>query len=350
LASVPQEVEQWWAREKAEFYSDVLGALLRRLTPQERQEIQQLLGVRSVQTVTTTEIQAVRVPVAPPITSGAPVPVGSPTSAYGTIDETVGNPAVSVPSVAVRTSPFAQTLFSRTKPFDMLPTSAGGVLPGFIQVDQTSTITFSGVIDPDSGPQVLYVTYDAGQHWPALAGGQAFPAGSAFAYSIPVESGDIVGFGTAQQTKWDRFSIQLQTGVPIIAPQGQFGAVPTSQPGTLPYPVQFVPVSAFPQIVGTVKAGTGATANTPLVGPYTVPSNGTIGVFGFIASGSAYFTVALESVNGQYQYGGLNSGVNQTPGAWVGATIQVAQGDIVVVSVSSNCTCGTLRVTFTPST
>jgi hypothetical protein len=290
------------------------------------------------------------VPVAPPVPAGAPASVSTPASAYGTVDQAVGNPEVDVPPVAVRVSAFARRIFSRNTVFECPGKAEGGVLETGYGVTEDGVVTISGVIDASAPPQVLYVTFNGGDDWSELAGGQPFPTGSVFTYSVDVTKGDVFNFATGSTVEMDRLAITFQTGISVVASQGTFGAVPTAEPGVGPYPAQFVPVSAFPEEIGSVKAGTQATAGTPLVGPFTCPSDGTIGIFGFIQSGQAYFTVALETLSNTPQYAGLNGAVNQTPGAWIGATMHVFRGDVVTVSVSANCVCGTLRVTFTPST
>jgi hypothetical protein len=348
MAEIPigQDIERYFARAKAEWTNDVILALLGMISPQEAATIRNLIGTGRTAVAGTGPL---RVTVAPPVPQDSPVTVSPPVGTYGTVDQAVGNPEVNRPALALYATDYPQVLYRRDRPVEIPSYQDGGIIPTFIDVRQVGAISFSGAIDVGSSAQVLYVTWDAGSHWFALTGNEPFPAGSAFSYTVPVAPGDKVGFGPGQASVWDRVLITFSTRLPEPPPQGQFGAVPTAVPGVAPYPAAFVPVSAFPQIIASATVGTQLTAGQPIGSPFSVPAPGIVGVFGWIESGSAFFTLSVENVNGTPQFGALNGGSNQVQGAWVAATIAVNTGDTVAVSVSANCTLGSVRVTYTPS-
>jgi hypothetical protein len=347
------ELEQWLSQLRARWVNDVILALLPMIGTQEAQAIRSILGTGTSAPTPPPplpEAGAWRVNIRPPI-SGQPPAGGRPYgAAYGTIDQAVGSPKVAQPNQAVYVSPYPLVLLREDKPTEIPGQGNGGALGEPYKADQVQTVTITGRIDPSASPQVLYVTTDGGDNWGSLFGGQPWPAGSEFTASTTIAPGDQFNFAPAQDTLFSRLLVTTQTGIPELAAQGTFGGTVSAIPGVAPYPVQFVPVSSFPQLIIKAEAGTNATPGTPIGSTFTAPAPGTIGVFGFIQSGAAYFTLAIETVGGQLQFGGLNGASNQVQGAWVAATVEVDQADTVALSVSSACTLGTVRVTYTPST
>lgn len=345
--------EQWLARAKAEWTTDVVRALLPMITPREAAQIRGILGTGQGGGGIGAPAAGGpwRVPVAPPV-SGRPASGGLSTGqAYGTVDEAVGDPAVARPAQAVYLSPYPRVLYKLAQPGEIPDKDAGGALGDTVAVDQVSTVTIAGMIDAGEAAQVLLITKNNGGKWGALFGGTPFPPGAEFTYSTIVTPGDRFNFAPGATSQWDQLVVTIQTGVPELSAQGGYGGAPSAVPGTAPYPVRFVPVSSFPQVVIKAAAGTEATPGSPIgAKTFTAPAPGTVGVFGYIGTGAAYLTLAVEKVSGQLQYGGLNGNSNQVQGAWVAATVDVDAGDTIALSVSAACTLGSVRVTYTPST
>lgn len=106
----------------------------------------------------------------------------------------------------------------------------------------------------------------------------------------------------------------------------------------------YIPVSAPPIFAAVISAWTSATPGVGLLQQtYSVPSVGTVTVVGAVNS-QAHFTLTLDGTN----YLDLNDAVDQTPNALYVATIPVAQGDLVNLSVSA-ATGVIARLFFTPS-
>jgi hypothetical protein len=356
MADIPHELEQWLAREKAAWVNAVVQALLQGIGPTEAGEIRAILGTGGTSGLATgggpAGIQPVRVPVVPPVDNRPATGVAAPPAgpAYASIDRAVGNPVVDEPPVALRTAPFTRRLYHLRAPQTLPTATQGGVLQSPFPVPAPGLVTITGLIDPDGAAAGLQFTWNGGDTWGNLAQGLAYPPGDIFSYSVPVTAGDQINVAVATATQAAYFLVTYTTGTGFEAPQGPFGAVPTVLPSTALYRGLYVPVTTAPQVIAQVAAGTAAVPNAPLAPAFTVPAPGTIGFFGFIQSGSAYFTTAVEQVNGQAVYGALNNGVTQTPGAWIGATLEVDANDVVTFSVSAACTVGSVRATYTPST
>jgi len=112
-------------------------------------------------------------------------------------------------------------------------------------------------------------------------------------------------------------------------------------------PQEFVPFSAGPLQVANIAEGTAVASGVGLLASgYPVPAHGTLSLAGWLASGSAAFTVTVDGVN----YAAINQGNPQSLAAWYAAVIWVAEGDDVNLAATASGVVGALRAFFTPST
>jgi len=337
-----QEVVDYIAREQAAFLARLIRDLGEKLGPG-------FLAPYITERRPPTGARNLEVPIAPAVSQTPSVAVGRTAPAYGTIDQAVGSPAVRAPDVAVFMSPYPQEVFKSSGPIQAAADS--GILGerGFV-APWAGTCWITGTVAESSGPVSLQASRDGGQSWSTLNADQPLVMGAEFGFPFALARGSRLDVSVTTEATFQDLLILYQSGIPILGSQGFYGAVPEVTPGSTAYSGPLVPVSSVPQVIGSIKAGTAATASTAIF-TFSVPAPGMVQVFGAIQSGSAYLTLAVENnQSGTPVFQGLNAGQPQTTGVWVAGSVGVAYGDQVSLGVSASCTLGSVRVLYARST